>query len=389
MARLGQKWQNKGMTKKHQRSSRPFPAIFSILALAISILFCCTALAQDESPAQDNLPPIPAVKTDKYPSGPAPGKTITITAVGDVMLGTEGALPPNNGKDLLTAAAPILKLGDVVFLNYEGTLTDQGKPTKVSKSGRSYCFRSPPSYAALLSEAGFNMASLANNHSNDYGPQGLNQTLEVLHAQDITTSGPAGTFASMEAKGLKVAMAAYYISGRCNYLLDIPAAREFVARLAAENDIVIVSFHGGAEGADKVRTPGKMETYLGEKRGDVVKFSRAVVDAGADLVIGHGPHVPRAMEIYKERLIAYSLGNFCTGRGVNVAGVNGYAPILEARLAADGRLMGGKVHSLIQNANRQPTPDPENKPAKLIHELGTMDFPDSNAVAPDGTLSAK
>ncbi len=364
----------------------PAKSFVMVAALFLTALLCAPAPAQDKNPAQSNLPPIPAVKTDKYPSGPAPGQTITITAVGDVMLGTEGALPPNNGKDQLTAASPILKLGDVVFLNHEGTLTDQGQPTKVSESGRSYCFRSPPGYAALLSEAGFNMASLANNHSNDYGPEGLNQTLEVLKAQGIQTSGPAGTFAHMEVKGLNVAMAAYYVSGRCNYLLDIPEAQGFVAGLAAENDIVIVSFHGGAEGTDKVRTPGKMETYLGEERGDVVKFSRAVIDAGADLVIGHGPHVPRAMEVYKERLIAYSLGNFCTGKGVNVAGVNGYAPILEARLTADGRLMGGKVHSLIQDANRRPTPDPENKPAKLIHELGTLDFPESNAVDQDGSL---
>ena len=125
-------------------------------------------------------------------------------------------------------------------------------------------------------------------------------------------------------------------------LLDYELAFTTVAGFAATHDIVIVSFHGGAEGADVTHVPFAEEEYYGEPRGDVVWFARGVVDAGADLVIGHGPHVVRGMERYKERLIAYSLGNFATYYGISVAGIKGIAPILTTTLDGEGHLSKAK-----------------------------------------------
>ena len=121
-----------------------------------------------------------------------------------------------------------------------------------------------------------------------------------------------------------------------NSLNDHEIAVERVRALAADNDIVIVSFHAGAEGDGAEQLPFAREYYVGEDRGDVVMFAHAMVDAGADLLLGHGPHVARAMELYRDRLIAYSLGNFATYYGIGVEGNRGIAPILTARLDGEG-----------------------------------------------------
>lgn len=316
-------------------------------------------------------------------------ETITVAAVGDVMMGTENLLPADGGAGLFAACREFIAAADVAFFNHEGTLTDRGKPTKVSKEGWTYCFRTPPSYGRFLKEAGFDLASIANNHVNDYGEEGREDTIRTLAAQGIVWSGPPGTVARRDVKGVKVAMAAFHTSAHSHWVNDIPEAKRIVAGLARDNDVVIVSFHGGAEGAGAERTPRSMEMFHGEERGEVVNFSRAVVEAGADLVIGHGPHVPRAMEIYKDRLIAYSLGNFCTGKGISVKGNAGLAPLLLAELDAEGRLLGGRVVSFSQGFGEHPRLDGRNRAAQLIHQLGRQDFPETNAVAADGTIKPR
>jgi len=105
-----------------------------------------------------------------------------------------------------------------------------------------------------------------------------------------------------------------------------------------------------------------------------VRFSHAVVDAGADLVIGHGPHVPRALELYKGRLIAYSLGNFDTWFGVSINGTNGFAPVLEAGLDEHGVFVAGRIHSNVQQRPEGVVPDPEQRAYRLMRELTMQDF---------------
>ena len=320
-------------------------------------------------------------------TAPSPSQVaLRVAAMGDVMMGTENLLPENGGVDLFTEVIPYLKDAQVVFCNHESALTDKGAPTKSGGSGRSYCFRTPPKYARHLKSAGFNMVSIANNHVNDYGEEGKNQTIQTLESHGIAWSGPPETVALRRFNGLKVAMVAYHSSSHSNHLLDIPTAEKFIRDLSQQNDIVIVSFHGGAEGRSASRTPKGPEKFLGEERGDVRRFSHAMVDAGADLVIGHGPHVPRAMEVYRQRLIAYSLGNFCTMKGINVKGINGLAPLLLVDLDREGKLVGGKIVSFKQTMGNPPKLDPSNKAAVLIHQLGQKDVPGSNAVDAKGLL---
>nr|MBP9191627.1 CapA family protein [Ignavibacteria bacterium] len=151
-----------------------------------------------------------------------------------------------------------------------------------------------------------------------------------------------------------------------------------VKELKEKCDIVIVSFHGGAEGSSAVRVTKRKEFFLEEDRGDVFEFAHSVINAGADIVLGHGPHVPRALELYKNKLIAYSLGNFCTYGKFSIYGTQGIAPMLKIYLDKNGNFVKGKIYSFRQIDGGYPVPDPELKAAKLIKELTEKDFPETD-----------
>jgi hypothetical protein len=294
------------------------------------------------------------------------------------MLGTdfpENHLPDDDGLGFLAAVTPVLSAADVAFGNLEGVLVDGGEAAKTCQNPAAcYLFRSPTRYAQHLRAAGFDVLSLANNHARDFGEQGRTSTMLALDAAGIYHSGREGEFASFESGGLRVAVLAYAVTRNSNMLLDYEQAAATVARFSREHDIVIVSFHGGAEGADATGLPFAEETYFGEPRGDVVLFARRMVDAGADLVIGHGPHVVRAMERYKDRLIAYSLGNFATYYGISVTGIKGIAPILTASLDGDGRFLQGEIVSTRQIRPAGPTLDPQQRALNLVRQLSVADF---------------
>jgi len=319
---------------------------------------------------------------------------IAVVAVGDIMLGTDfpkNHLPPDDGRQLLQHVSSILADADITFGNYEGTFLDGGEPAKTCKdASHCYLFRTPPHFARNLVAAGFDVMSLANNHARDFGEHGRSSSMATLDSYQIHHSGLEGDVAKIEVDGLKVAMIAFApFRGAHNPLL-IEQAAAAVAKLSTEHDIVMVSMHMGAEGEEATRIPFTEEMYYGENRGDVAAFSRAVIDAGADLVLGHGPHVPRAIELYKGRLIAYSLGNFCTYYGINVRGLNGLAPILKAQLGSDGTFMKGEIISTRQYRPNGPMPDPSHQAARLIADLTRLDFPDTPLeISQDGQITIK
>jgi hypothetical protein len=212
--------------------------------------------------------------------------------------------------------------------------------------------------------------------------------MRALDAVGIHHSGRVGEFASFEVKGLSIAILAYAVTQESNLLHDYALAEQTVASFATSHDIIIVTFHGGAEGASMMHVPFAEEEYFGEPRGDVARFSRSMVDAGADLVLGHGPHVVRGMERYKDRLIAYSLGNFATYYGISVAGVKGIAPILIATLDQRGRFVEGEIVSTIQLRPDGPSIDAEQRALSLMRGLSIEDFGKPGITFhPDGRLS--
>jgi hypothetical protein len=323
------------------------------------------------------------------------GATLRVRAVGDVMLGTDfpaGFLPPEDGAGMLRTVAPLLRDADLTFANLEGPLCDSGVTTKCppgKPEGSCYAFRVPTRYGRYLVDAGLDVVSTANNHNGDFGDTCRAATERTLDALDIAHSGRAGDVASLEANGLRIAVIGFHASAATHDVRDPATAADLVRGLAAGHDLVIVSFHGGAEGSRAIRTPTGTETYYGEDRGDVRAFARAVVDAGADLVVGHGPHVLRGMEIYKDRLVAYSLGNFATYGRFNVTGNQGLGVVLEAVLDREGRFAGGRLLATRQLGEGIPEPDPEGRALDLVRQLSIEDFPGTAVrVARDGSLGA-
>lgn len=285
-------------------------------------------------------------------------------------------LPPNRGRDLFENLDSILNNADLTLGNLEGTLLKGGVCAKQIKKGRCYAFRTPPDFVNNLVHAGFDFMNLANNHMNDFGYNGIISTVKALTDVGIQSGGSYGKIGQFEIDSLKIAIVCFSTSPNTNTIFDIEKAQQIVAEQAKVNDIIIVSFHGGGEGLNYLHTRDTFEYFLGAPRGNVVKFARAMIDKGADFVWGHGPHVPRAMEVYKDRLITYSLGNFCTW-GFNVSDERGFAPILKIVLDSTGVFRYGRIISAIQKSYQSLEFDILHKAANLIKKLSIEDFPNS------------
>jgi poly-gamma-glutamate capsule biosynthesis protein CapA/YwtB (metallophosphatase superfamily) len=360
-------------------------------ALAFLLLLACQPkTASGEAPAASEKPQAEATPKNTEP--------ITIAAVGDIMLGSpypnETSMPPNDGAELLKDVTPILSAADIAFGNLEGPMTDSGASAKCRPgSTRCFAFRMPTRYNKYLKDAGFDVMSLANNHAGDFGDKGRADTRAALDAVGIKHAGSDRmqfSTAYLDVKGKRVAFIGFAHNNVVPNINDLAAARNYVIEADKQADIVVVSFHGGAEGSGAQNVPNRTELYFGEARGNLPLFSRTVIDAGADLVLGHGPHVLRGMEIYKDRLIAYSLGNFCTYGWFQLAGETALTVILEAKLDAEGRFLGGKLHSGKQEGRGIPVLDPSGEAIRKMRALSEADFgPNAPKIDENGDISFK
>ncbi|MCS6874778.1 MAG: CapA family protein [Pyrinomonadaceae bacterium] len=341
---------------------------------------------------------ITTIQTTPTPSVEKKDIRITIAAVGDIMLGSpfpnESRMPPNDGADLLKPAHYILQSVDIAFGNLEGPLADGGISTKCGKGRpRCFAFRMPTRYGRYLKEAGFDVLSLANNHANDFGESGRASTRKTLDELGIKHAGSDKfQFAStiIEVKGKKVSFIGFAHNNISLNVNDLEAAKEAVSKLKKQVDIVVVSFHGGAEGSDRQRVPNQTEFFFGEPRGNLPLFARTVIDAGADLVLGHGPHVLRGMEIYKNRLIAYSLGNFVTYGWFQLAGPTAETMVLEVEINSEGEFVRGKIHPFKLEGRGILVKDDKNSAIFTVRRLSELDFPNSAPkINDDGTILPK
>jgi hypothetical protein len=305
-----------------------------------------------------------------------PRPTVTFAAVGDTMLGNSPELPAEPGSYLAAVKGQLR--GDVVFGNLEGTLTDVSSSPKCGgpSGGDCFAFRTPPSYARHLASAGFTVMNDANNHSYDFGAAGLDQTIAALHGAGIAQTGLPGQITVVKAGGEKVAFVGFAPYSLTASLLDLPAARTLIRRAARRAKLVVVAIHAGAEGTDAQHVSGSEEHYLGEDRGNPRRFARMAVRSGADLVLGSGPHVLRGMEIFRDRLIAYSLGNFSGFHNFDTAGVLGASAILHVALEPDGAFRSGRIASVRLIDAGRPVPDPSGEGARLIRRLSREDLGD-------------
>ncbi len=325
-------------------------------------------------------------------------KKITVIGVGDIMLGSNYPsknLLPKNDYNILSDTEKILQDADITIGNLEGTLFDEGgTPKSCSDPSVCFVFRTPSKYGQYLKGAGFDYLSIANNHSNDFGDEGIRQTMKNLDELDIKYTGikKLAETAIIEKDNLKYGFVSFAPLSKTVNLNNYEYAAELIKSLKSKVDIVVVMFHGGAEGNGKEHITRKKEIYFGENRGNVFEFAKMAVDAGADIIFGQGPHVTRAIELYKNKFISYSAGNFATYGKFNLKGSSGIAPIFKITLDSKGNFIEGEIIPVRQTKGTYgPFIDGNKYAVKEIISLNKSDFPEGNglSVNEDGKIEKK
>jgi len=393
-----------------------------LFGLAVAVTACSTGPAPETTPKPAPPPrpapvpvePAPAVTIPAPPARPPARLPVRLAFVGDINLGTStlpDGVPLDSGRTFLAGARPFLS-GDLVIGNLEGVIADTGTSTKCPapdtvrtkrrrpakppatppvRTPGCYAFLTPTHLAPRLRDAGFTHLGLANNHAHDYGLDGRSSTERTLGALGLRWYGPLGHIAIDTLRhGDSVTVVA--LVGFATYphsydLLDIPRSVAVVDSVRRIADLVVVTFHGGTEGMDATRV-GPGPEFLGkEPRGDLRPWAHAVIDAGAAVVIGHGPHVLRGMEWYRGRLIAYSLGNFATYRGFSLSGPLGVTGVFRLELGSDSRVTGARLVPMRQAPRQGPQPDETAAAVALVNDLSEQDFGvDGARLVLDGTL---
>ncbi len=347
-------------------------AFISVTSLIIVSFLACNSAKNEVVNSQKSEKDVIAIQEDTL---------LSFIAVGDMMLGTNfpdsTCLPPNKGNILLPMQA-ILQNADITFGNLEGSvLNTGGEMKKCGDPTKCYAFRQPDYEMDFLKLAGFDMLSVANNHMGDFGLSGRKNMQKVLKNLGLKYAGlddcPVDT---IHRKGLVIGLTAFAPNSNCLQLNNTEEAIKIVKQLKSYCDIVLVSFHGGAEGSSKQHVTKEKEIFLGEDRGNVYAFAHAMVDAGADMVLGHGPHVTRAIDCYKGKFITYSMGNFATYKRFNLSGPNGVAPIYKIYTTKKGQFVKGELISIQQLGEGGPILDPAKKVLQLVKDLSAQDIPE-------------
>jgi len=331
----------------------------------------------------------PSTAATPATSPSASSTVITVGWVGDLTPGSMYGMPPDGGRALFGSLPALLRSPDLMIANLEGTYSTPG-PSKCSgsSSGTCFAFQAPPSYAEALAWSGIDLVNMANNHSNDYLARGALQTRTALRKVGVAFAGPPDTVTIVRVHGLRVAVMGFSPYPWSAPLNDIPAAARLVRRAAAEADVVVVLMHAGAEGSDQIHTPYGTQYFLGEDRGNVRAFAHAMIDAGADLVLGSGPHVIRGIERYRGRLIAYSLGNFAGWRNFALGGNLSLSGLLTVKLSSKGRILGGRWLALRLASPGVPGVDRARRSLRLVRGLSATDFAHTWRLDSRGRFSA-
>ena len=327
-------------------------------------------------------------------------KGVRVCAGGDVTLGTNldttwtkrmaewlkrpvPALPRPGA--LLRPLQPLLSDAEIVLVNVEGAIGSGPveKPKCEPDERGCYALRQPPATAAALrglSAHGQVVGNLANNHARDAGAEGFARSIALLRRAHVRVTG-VDTLATLVASrsGDTVAFLGFSTSTGPDPR-DLDAVRRHVSRAAARYPLLVVTMHMGAEGRSAQRTSDTTELYFGERRGNPVAFAHAAADAGAKLIVGHGPHVMRAVEWRNESLIAYSLGNLVTYGPFSLREPLNRGAILCAVLDAKRGVVEARLRPTKQRAPGRVSADRSSRSVILADSLARLDFPDSGAV---------
>ena len=366
---------------RHRRSGARWPTALAVLVVLVLIGGGSYALLAHRAPARtSHRPPAGRQQSGAVPviSKPAPA-TVSITWVGDMTFGMLNAWPPDGTGSLLDDVRPYLH-SSLTVGNLESVLGEE--PVTKCSPGETDCyeFEAPPSTAADLRHDGFAAVNVANNHTMDAGVAGEASTDAALRAAGLAWTGRPGQITYLTRKGIKIALLGFGPWPYDANALDIPAAQALVRTAKRHAQLVIVLEHLGGEGPTYRHVQPGEEYFLGQDRGNSIAFTHAVIDAGADLVMGSGPHVLRGMQWYHQHLIAYSVGNFS---GYNTLGLDSYtsvSAILHVTLTASGAFVRGSITPLRLAAPGIPQRDPAKTAVSFVNTLSQRDFGGNGAV---------
>jgi len=328
-----------------------------------------------------------AQKKEKSEQKASPTAPITIQWVGDTVLASAFGTPPDSGRESLAGVTHSLELGDLTWGNLEETFSVGGDSKCGSNSSDCFAFQAPPSFAHNLTAAGFDLMNMANNHAYDFGSSGYAQTHTALRRAHLRWTGGRGQITIMRRKGVRVAFLGFAPYSWASDLLDIGAAQRLIRKAASEADLVVVAIHAGAEGSDQTHVPHGTEYFVGENRGNSRAFTHAAVNAGADLVVGSGPHVIRGVEWYHHRLIAYSAGNFAGYHNFGLGGTLSLSAIVRVTVKPDGSFVKGRWIPVRLVDPGLPRLDYSKGSLHLVAQLSREDFGAHGArFSSDGTI---
>ncbi len=298
--------------------------------------------------------------------------TIRIGWVGDITPVDTSKMPGTFAP--FSEVSSLLVLPDITAGNLEGVIT-QSDTSKCSEGeANCFAFRGDLNFVELLKNSGFDVMNMANNHAFDFGKESFSDTANALLAKQITPTGAPSQVSIVETKGVKVAFVGFAPNAGTNPMLDIENVKRTIADAKTKADIVVAFIHAGAEGTQYLHVTDSEEVYLGENRGNTMQIAHAMVDAGADLVLGSGPHVLRGMEKYKGKVIVYSMGNFFASTNLSTRGLLSLSGIFMIDLAKDGTPKAATLVPLYLDTNGIPHIDGVETSISLVNKLSTEDF---------------
>lgn len=361
---------------KHHRFMFTLPIILIIVFL-ISFFSFLKLYPYINNSTQKSESNITAKNTDKHktdtPVQPEEPKKVTkasvlLSSVGDCTLGTDDkfeystslpAVLKKHNSDLsyfFKNVSDIFKNDDITTANLETTFTNA-----TTKNPKQFNFKGPKEYAKALTLGHIEGVNLSNNHIHDYLDKGISDTIQALNEAGVNYFGEGSKWIK-EVNGVKFGFLGYMCSTDKSFLNKL---KNDIEDLKSQGCIVVINFHGGVEGS---YTPVESQVYL----------YHFAIDNGADLIIGHHPHVIEGIELYKNKIICYSLGNFCFGGNSNPPDKDTF--IFQCRfnfeneklVSYDVRVIPCSISSVITRNDYCPTPMNGDRKTNFLKKLNKL-----------------
>lgn len=308
--------------------------------------------------------------------------SVSISWVGDIVPGNPEKENLDDYSKLFNEVKSWLKNSDVTIGNLEGVLTVQEKSKcGLFKSKNCFAFKAKETFAEALSNAGFNIINIANNHTFDFGENGLQDTLSALKSFNITSVGEKNKITYYNKNNIKIGLVSFATDYRLNQIQDTTQLKKLIQEADTNSDIVITILHGGAEGSKYKNTKNEDEFFLNENRGNLIEAAHTAIKFGADAVFNSGPHVIRGIEFFQDKPIIYSAGNFAGYNTLFLDNETSKGLGVSIQIKKDGTFISGSTKIFDLGINGIPKPSKETEKTYWdINRLSRLDFRDSAGI---------